>query len=276
MSANPGLQSAKHWEGLRGFFNLFHKENRAWWGTRRWWINAVLWLVLLCGLTAIMLFAPNQEANEATAAEIALAGGSVAHILSIGLSVYFEFGGPMLAIGTVVLAQDLIIGEKQSGVLEWLLSKPVTRRAYILAKVFANAPSLLVLLVVLPSILVYGLLSLRIGTAFPFLPFLFAVGAIILHTIFYFTLTLMLGTIFNTRTPILGVPLASILGGGILGGFIRPLFSVTPWMLPKIAWLTTTGQAVPDEMVIFPLVATAMWSAAFIFVALAKFEKMEF
>jgi ABC-2 type transport system permease protein len=276
MSANLDLLKGNEWKGLRGFSNLFSKENGAWWGTRRWWINALLWTVLLAGLTAIMLFAPNDEAKEAGEAEITQAGGLVAYILSIGLSVFFEFGAPMLAIGTVVLAQDLIIGEKQSGVAEWLLSKPVTRRAYVLAKVAANAPPLLVLLVGLPSVLVYGMLSLRIGALFPLAPFLFAVGAITLHTLFYLTLTLMLGTIFNSRGPILGIGLASVLGGGLLGGFINQLFYVTPWMLPKLAWLTATGQAIPAGIGTASLVATALWSVVFVSVALAKFEKMEF
>ena len=92
MSANLDLQKVNEWEGLRGFSNLFSKENGAWWGTRRWWINALLWTVLLVGLTAIMLFAPNEEANEATVAEITQAGGLDAYILSIGLTVFFEFG----------------------------------------------------------------------------------------------------------------------------------------------------------------------------------------
>ena len=84
---------------LRGFTNLFRKENRAWWGTRRWWINALTWTMLLCGLTGIILFGPNEEVNQATADELAQAGGLIAYILSLGLSVFFEFGSPMLAMG---------------------------------------------------------------------------------------------------------------------------------------------------------------------------------
>jgi hypothetical protein len=86
----------------------------------------------------------------------------------------------------------------------------------------------------------------------------------------------MLGTIFNSRGPILGIGLASVLGGGLLGGFINQLFYVTPWMLPKLAWLTATGQAIPAGIGTAALVATALWSVVFVFVALAKFEKMEF
>ncbi len=275
MAANLELERVKERNGLRGFSNLFRKENRAWWGTRRWWINALLWTVLLGGLTAIMLFASGEEISEATEAEITQAGGLLAYILSLGLNVFFQFGIPVLAIGTVILAQDLIIGEKQSGVAEWLLSKPVTRRAYVLAKVAANALAVFALLVGLPSVVAYGLLSLRMGAPFPLMPFLSAAGIMAVHTLFYLTLTLMLGTIFNNRGPILGIALGSVLGGGMLGNLVKPLLYVTPWMLPKVAVLTATGQAITAEMGIASLVATALWSVVFIFVAFAKFEKME-
>lgn len=275
MSANLELQKVNEWEGLRGFANLFSKEHRAWWGTRRWWINALLWTVLLGGLTAIMLFLPNEEVLEATQAEITQAGGVVAYTLWIGLNVFFEFGVSILAIGTVVLAQDLIIGERQSGVAEWLLSKPVTRRAYILAKVAANALPMLILLIGLPSTLVYGILSLRLGALFPLTLFLSAVGIMAVHTLFYLALTLMLGTMFNNRGPILGLALGSVLGGGLLGSFFDPLFYVTPWMLPKIAWLTATGQTIPAALRMAAVVASILWSVVFVLVALAKFEKTE-
>jgi hypothetical protein len=98
----------------------------------------------------------------------------------------------------------------------------------------------------------------------------------ILHTFFYLTLTLMLGTLFNNRGPILGIGLGSVLGGGLIAGFYKPLMSVTPWMLPKVASLTASGQAVPVEMGIAPLAATALWSVVFVLVAIAKYEKTEF
>jgi len=275
MAANLELLRVKEGNGLRGFSNLFRKENRAWWGTRRWWINALLWTGLLGGLTAIMLFVPSEEVSQATEAEITQAGGLIAYILLLGLNIFFQFGVPVLAIGTVILAQDLIIGEKQSGVAEWLLSKPVTRRAYVLAKLAANALGVFALLVGLPSVVAYGMLSLRMGAPFPLAPFLSAVGIMTVHTLFYLTLTLMLGTIFNNRGPILGIALASVLGGGMLGGLIKPLLYVTPWMLPKVALLTATSQPIPAQMGIASLVATVLGSVLFIFVAFAKLEKME-
>jgi ABC-2 type transport system permease protein len=276
MTVNPMLQRVDEKEGLRGFANLKQKENRNWRGTRRWWVNLLLWTVLLCGLSAVMLFAPNDEVSQASQTDIAQAGGLLAYTLWVGLTVFFEFGGPMVAIGTIIQAQDLILTERQNGLMEWLLSKPVTRRAYILAKIGANMPSLWLLMIGLPAGVLYGMLSLRIGEAFSVGPFLAAIGIITVHMLFYFTLTLMLGTIFNQRAAILGIALGSVLGGGLLGNLIQPLYYVTPWMLPKIAWMTITGQMIPSGLGIAPLATSLLWIFVFTGVAIAKFEKIEF
>ena len=276
MAANIELQQTNELTYLRGFNNLYHKEHRAWWSTRRWWLNALLWMVFLGGLTALMLFGADDEVSNATAAEITQAGGTVGFILALGLNIFFEAGVPLLAIGTVVLAQGAIIGERQSGVAEWLLSKPVTRRAYVLAKVSANALAVVSLMVVLPSLIVYGLLSLRLGATFPVLPFLAAVGIMALHTLFYLTLTLMLGTIFSSRGPIVGIALASILGGGLFGSAISSLYYVTPWMLPNVAMSTATGLALPAGLGLSAVLTTALWCVLFVVVAVKKLEKTEY
>ena len=275
MAANIEFELMKESNGFRGFTNLFHKENRAWWGTRRWWINALLWPVLMCGLLANMLFVPTI-ANLATEAEIARAGGLKAHVLLMGLSVFFEFSTTVLALGAIVLTQDAIISEKQSGVAEWLLSKPIARRSYILAKMAANTLPMLVLMVGIPAAIGYGMLSLRGGEPFPVLPFISGVGIMLVHAFFYLTLTLMLGTIFNNRGPILGIALGSVLGGNLLGGLFKPLLYVTPWMLPKVASLTASSQALPPEMGLAPLVSSILWSVIFVIVALVQFERTEF
>jgi ABC-2 type transport system permease protein len=275
MAANIEFTRVKNLNGLQGFSNLLHKENRAWWGTRRWWINALLWPVLICGLLANMLFVPTV-ANLASESEIAQAGSVTAYVVLMGLSVFFEFGTTVLGLGAIVLLQDAIIGEKQSGVAEWLLAKPVARRAYVLAKVIANALLMLVLMVVLPATIGYGMVSLRSGELFSLLPFLSAVGIMTANLFFYLTLTLMLGTLFNNRGPILGIALASVLGGNLLGSLFKPLLYFTPWMLPKVASLTASSQPIPVEISSAPLIATVLWCIVFVLIALAKFNKTEF
>jgi len=275
MTANSELIPVEEWGRVRGFKNLFRKESRAWWRTRRWWINAIIWPIILCGLLANMLFVPTI-ANLATDAEIARTGNLTAHIMSMGINVFFEFGITALAIGVVILSQDVIIGEIQNGMAEWLLSKPVTCQAYLLAKLAANLIPVLILLIGLPAALAYSLLSIRSGTLFPAADFLKAVGVMTLHTLFYLFLALMLGTFFNRRAAILSISLGSVMGGPLLGGFIKPLLSITPWALPKIASLTASGLSVPVEIGITPIIATALWCSVFIVAALAKFKNAEF
>lgn len=276
MAANLMLEHAREWSAVRGFSNLLWKENRAWWGTRRGWVNAILWPVLLGGLVAVMLFVLPGVADPDNDPNVAAAGGPLPFALQMGRTVFFELGTVAVALGVIVLLQDSIVEEKQSGVAEWLLAKPVARRSYVLAKLVASTLAVLTLLVALPALVSYLLLSIREGMPFPLPSFLGGLGIMTMHTFFYLTLTLMLGTVFNNRAPILGIALGSILGGTLLGGLIQPLLYVTPWMLGKFASLVAGREPVPAGLLWAPLCATAVWSAIFLLVALVKFERSEY
>lgn len=285
MTANAELQPVREAAWLRGFSSLFYKEMRTWWGTRRWWINALIWPLLLGVLMANMMWTP-ALVDLASEAELSAAGGLVPYSMLNGISVFFEVGALALAIGAIILSQDTIIGEKQSGVAEWLLAKPLQRRSYLLAKMAASALSVSALLVLLPSAVAYMLLGLRGGGFYPIQPFLAAVGILELHTLFYLALTLALGAFFNSRAPILGITLGTLIGGTFLASLFRPLLYVTPWVLGRIASLTASGEMQPldpavaeisgSAMTTAPLIATAVWIAVFIAAALAQFEQAEF
>ncbi|MBN2502468.1 MAG: ABC transporter permease subunit [Anaerolineales bacterium] len=276
MTTNAELQRVEEWGWLRGFANLLRKENQEWWGTRRGWINALLWSGMLGGLVGIMLYVLPTIAEAANDPNIAAVGGPLPFALEMGRTVFFELGTMALAIGVVILCQDMIVNEKQSGVTEWLLAKPVSRRAYILSKLAATLVAVMVLLVGMPALVSYTLLSFRAGTPFPLPPFLSGVGIMALHTFFYLTLTVMLGTLFNNRTPLLGIALGTLLGGNLLASLLKPLLYVTPWMLAKVASLLAGEQAVPNGLLWPPLAATAVWCLVFILVALTRFEKTQF
>jgi hypothetical protein len=111
---------------------------------------------------------------------------------------------------------------------------------------------------------------------FPWLPFLGGLGIMTIHTFFYLTLTLMLGNLFQTRPPILGLALAVLLGGNLLSGIFQPLIYVTPWILGKGASLVASRAVIPAGMLIGPLIATSLWSLVFLLLALLKFERTEF
>lgn len=276
MAANTELMRVQEWRPLRGFAALLHKENRAWWGTRRWYTSALLWCGGLGGLVALMLWVLPSMAELAGDASVAAAGGPLAFALDMGRSAFFDLGTIALAIGVIVLLQDAIVDETQSGVAEWLLAKPVARRSYILAKLAAAVLAVLALLIALPALVAYGLLSLRGGAPYPLAPFLAGLGIMTVHTLFYLTLTLMLGTLFGSRPPILGISLGVLLGGSLLVSFLKPAVYITPWIMSKTAALAASSQAVPPELLWPPLLSSALWCLIFVLVALAKFEKTEF
>lgn len=276
MTANLKLQPVNELQKIRGFSNLLWKENRGWWHTRRWWINAVIWVGLLGGLVFLMAFIVPTIAETVEDPNMVAAGGPIAFGVEMGQTVFFELGTIALAVGVIVLSQDMIVQEKQMGLTEWLLAKPVARRSYVLAKFLSAIFPILVLLIGLPSISTYGLLTLRTGSAFPLLPFLGGVGMMAIHTIFYLSLTLMLGVVFQSRAPILGLSLGVLLGGNIIAGILQPAIYVTPWMLGKLASSINAGHQIPDALLLSTISSTLIWITVFLLVALRKFNKTEF
>jgi len=276
MGTSLDLERIKERKALRGFTNLFRKEKQAWWGTRRWWINALLWSGMLGGLVLVMLYILPPLAAATGDPNVAEAGGQAAFGLLMGQQVFFELGTLAVAIGVIVLFQDMIVNERQSGLTEWLLAKPVARRSYVLSKLCASLLVVLAVLIALPALFTYMFLSVRAGSFFPPGAFLGGLGIMVVNSVFYLTMTLMLGTFFTSRPPLLGIALGAALGGNLLASFIKPLLYVTPWMLPKVASLVASGQPVPDGMLWPPLITSIAWSVLFILIALMKFERTEF
>jgi ABC-type transport system involved in multi-copper enzyme maturation permease subunit len=276
MTVNQELNPVNESHYLRGFSNLFRKEIKAWWNTRRWWINALIWTGVLGGLVVMMAFILPSVAEATGDPNVAAAGGPLAFGLEMGRTVFFELGSLVIAIGVIVVSQDLIIDEKQNGLTEWLLAKPVARRSYLLSKLASSIISILILLVAFPALAAYLLLTIRSNSLFPINLFLCGLGIVSIHTLFYLTITLMLGVFFNSRPPVLGIVLGILLSGNLLSGFLQPLLYITPWSLAKVASLTAGGESIPLEMLVGPLVASVLWSIAFVLIGITKFEKTEF
>jgi len=170
----------------------------------------------------------------------------------------------------------LIAHEKETGLIEWLLAKPVTRRAYILSKLASSLIAVLVLLIGGPALVTIGLFYLRMGLDFPLIPFLQGTGILIAHTVFYLCLTVMLGTFFSKRSPIMGIAVGTLVGGNVLAGFISQTLYFTPWGFGRVALSLASSEPVPAGMLWPPLISTVILSAVFIVVGLVKFEKSEF
>lgn len=248
-----------------GFWNLLARENKVWWGTRRWLMQIIVGVGGLNGFLAIILF---------ILPGIAEAAGEPIEPIEAGVQLLMGLGAFVLAIDTIILTQDTIIGEKESGVAEWVLSKPVSRHAYLLAKLVANALGVLVTLVLLPGAVAYVLLTLAVGEPYPALPFLSGMVVLTIHTLFYLTLSLMMGVLATSRGPLLAVTLGSVLGGAVAVDFLPAPAMLTPWLLPNIAGALALEAPLPAELLL-PLGATIILTLIALAIALWRFEKTE-
>jgi len=189
--------------------------------------------------------------------------------------------GVAIAIGVVVLAQDTLIGEKQSSTAAWVMSKPASRSAFILSKVVSNSFGILVTMVVAQGVVAYLLLFFVTGTVFPILPFAGAVGMLFLSLLFWLSLTIMLSALSNMRGLAIGVPLFLILGFTLFVEVAPWTADFMPWSLtsavsasqPALAVSLVLGQPIPTLM---PLIATVIGSLVFTIVAIWRFQKEEF
>lgn len=250
---------------LQGFSNLFRKENYAWWGTRKWWVNALIWSAIINGFLAMILWVvPLSDPEEV----IDLSGV---------LQMFIILFGVFATIGVIVIAQGAIVGEKQTGTAQWVMSNPVSSGAFILSKLVANALAILVIIVILQSLLFYAQISLREGQPLPPGPLAAASALVTLNLLFFLSLTMMLGTIFRSRGPVIGIAMAIFIGQDFVEQLLVKTLPWLPTILPQklleYAQLAIEGQPLPS---VTPLVLMSSLSVIFILVAIWRFGREEF
>ena len=235
-----------------------------WWGTRKWLVHLLLWLVVLNGSILLVGLTEGREANLRVPVYDTL------------VQVFFGVGALATGIGVVTTAQGAIVREKQLGTAAWILSKPVSRSAFVLAKFVAYAISFLSLAIVLPSAIFYGESLLLAGRAPELAPLRAGVGLMALHTLFYLSLTLLLGTFYNTRGPIGGIAMGVLFAGFLPPNLVPQAVMLTlPWTLKNSAVGLVLASELPAVWII-PVIATALWSVVFVGVALWRFGREEF
>jgi ABC-2 type transport system permease protein len=263
-ATNPALQAVREAGWRRGLANLLRNENRQWWGTRKGLIHLLLWLVILNGLILLVGLTEGRETNNPVP------------IYQTLIQVFFQVGALATAIGMVTTAQGAIVREKQLGTAAWVLSKPVSRSAFVLAKFVAYAIGFVSLATLVPSVIFYGQSLLLAGHPPELAIFLAGVGVTMLHTLFYLALTLLLGTLFSTRGPIAGIAMGVLFAGFLLPNVLpQAVVLAFPWMLKDLAVGLVLGSALPAVWPI-PVVATVLWTALFVGVALWRFGREEF
>jgi len=268
MASATVLQPVKESGWRRGFANLLRKENGEWWHTRRWWMQILLWLLIVNGILAIGLWVVPvvDPADTSDTAD------------NLGIFIQLMAWFPIFAV--IIIAQGAIIGEKQSGTAAWIMSAPVSRSAFILAKLVANAIGFFVVIILVQGLVAYVQLSLSDGSPLALVPYLVMLALLSLYLLFYLALTLMLGAFFDTRGPVLGIAVAVAIGsmlsiGNLFAGFLPWIVVLLPEAIPGILTLLVQGEPLPE---VWPIPITLISVYVLLFVALAiwRFNREEF
>lgn len=247
-----------------GFRNLAGKENKDWVSDFSWLVHSVIWLVLVAGTPLIVSFVRTRISPDVTPKDV----NDTAALL------FFVMASISIVIAVIVRTQGAIIGEKQLGTAAWVLSKPASRKAFVLAKLAVNARWLALLTVLVPAVVVFVSLPSISGLPLPLLPFLGGVGMMLISLAFYLALSLLLGTIFESRGPVAGSVFGFLVGGFLLSNYAGWLVAIFPWLffenaynLSEQGWMPTTG--------VISVAATAVWSVVFVALSLWRFERAE-
>jgi ABC-2 type transport system permease protein len=261
LAARKGLVPVRESARLGGFGNMFRKELGQWWGTRTWWVQTLIWVLILNGISTIVALTEARLPGE---------------LLVEVAQTFLPMTVGAVAIGTVIAAQGAIVGEKQLGTAAWVMSKPASRAAFILAKILANALGVWVTAIIIPSIIFVITVRMLVPAPLALIPFLAGMAIAALAQLFYLTLTLMLGTFTNSRGPIAGIGIGFIMTGLLLKGFIpSQVLIVTPWPLTDVAAGLALGTDLPSIWLV-PVLATAFWIVAMTVAALWRFGREEF
>ncbi len=237
-----------------GLANLLRNELRAWWGTKTWLIQALIWSIVLNGFTALVLWTgPRAAASDAAR------------------TVFSLFTGIFGALGVIVATQGAIVGEKRQGTAAWVLSKPASRVAFLAAKWAAHSLGFFVTIILLQGALIYIQFAAA-GVAPPALAFVTGMSLLSLQLLAYLTLTLMLGTFFGSQAAVVGI------ATGLL--FVQPVLAEAtafgdwlPGSLPRQVGPVLAGAALST---LIPLIGTVLLIVISVLLALWRFEREEF
>jgi ABC-2 type transport system permease protein len=264
MPGNDAFEMVSERGWSRGLSNMLRNGLAGWFGTRTWWIQCLIW----GGLINLILIAIILSPEAPTFVDL--------------LMLFSVFASLFPAVGVVIVMQDAIVGEKRDGTAAWVLSKPLTRSAFVLSKVVANSIGVLVTMILVPGIIAYAILSIFHKSALDPVGFLGALGILYISHFFFLTLTLMLGTFFNARGPVIGIPLAILFLQQNLIGLLPILRFVLPWNLslasgstsPLMISLLTRAPLQSEQLTIFTIIVVE--SLLFILIGLWRFNREEF
>jgi ABC-type transport system involved in multi-copper enzyme maturation permease subunit len=260
MITNDSFQMRKNTGLSGGFSNLFYMEMSRWWKSKHWIFQIILWSGYI-NLSMISLLIGNPTELD---------------VLKV-LGLFFGFP-PTIAV--VIIMGEVILGERKAGTIQWIISKPCSRTAFLSSKLLSNSLGVVASMVYIPGITVYFLIMFVGNIQFDFISYVTGLSIISLILIFYLTLSIMLGTISNQNSLVIGLPILFNFGIFYFLQNIREFFAFFPHGLffpisSEYSLFSSVVMRLPIET-FMPIVITLGLIIIFILISLYKFNKEEF
>jgi ABC-2 type transport system permease protein len=269
-TGNSELQLLQGSGWSRGLGNHLRGELARWFGSRKWWTQILIFALAVNLILALMIW-DKPDVDD-----------PYEHLCMFSNA----WLGIAASVGVLILMQGAIVGEKQSGAAAWVLSKPISRAAFYLAKLIANAIGTYTTIILAQGLIIYLLIYVGFDTAPAPLAFLVGLGIHAVHLLFYLTLALMLGAIFDRRGPVIAIPIVPMLFDEIIISLAPPsLYDILIQILP---WGLTTGfndeaQPIAGSIMLGqqpyslgPIFWTVGFSLLFVVIGIRVFQRQEF
>lgn len=230
-----------------GFSSLFKKELKTWFGTSAWWQQAGLWSLILVLFGTVMIGEPDA-----------------------GVFIFYFMAMIFPGIAIIIISQERILEEKRSGSAAWVLSKPVSRTAFIIAKLIPSALGFCFSMILVPGILFYVVAS-ALGAILQLGTFLVTLIPLMLWHLFLSWLTMCLATFFEKEGPVLAVPFPFLFIGPSLAQ--HPVYGpYGPWGLLTYSINMINGDPYP----VYPIIITVVILVVLAILAVVRFRQHEF
>jgi ABC-type transport system involved in multi-copper enzyme maturation permease subunit len=249
-----------------GFGNQTRRESSTWWATHRWWHQTLVWTAVLGGALAAMfwvlpgLFAGMEGADAPTLDTVETAAQ------------FAELAGFISAVGVIIVCQGVLLDDQRAGLFEWVLSKPLSRPALLLATFTGNAGGLLVAVVVGPWLVVYPLLSLGAGEAWPVGRFVATAALTALFVLYHLALVLAVSVWTGSRGVVLAVPLGLLVLTDLVVAGAPWLADLVPYVLNRVAAAVLISGELPT---LTPILATVAWTVLLLGASVWRFDRQE-
>lgn len=266
---------------LTGISNMLSKENSEWWNIRSLLMQAVIWFMLINAFVAFALFIiPTLgEPSDNIKKEISdrgavLADRNLEYFVTTAVNIFFNVSGWAIIIGAIIIGHESIFKEKETGTAAWVLSKPLSRTAFIMSKFLSNWAGMLLIVVLFQGIIAYALCCIKLGSLMAIAPFFEGLAVLGLNVTFYMTLAIALGAFMNSRSGIIGIPILVAVAGSIIPQFIPETAYFMPWALNQVSTALATGFPIPATAAL-PVIATVIWIIVMVGATLWKFNRAE-